>query len=71
MWARFWPPTKHGFDLFYGLPYSHDMKPLKMFDAELGVEITEEDPQMDRLTERFFARGFKFIEANKDRARSS
>ena len=65
--APFWPPTKHGFDLFYGLPYSHDMKPLKMYDAEPGVEITEEDPQMDRLTERFFARGFKFIEANKDR----
>ncbi len=65
--APFWPPTKHGFDLFYGLPYSHDMKPLKMYDAEPGVEITEEEPQMDRLTERFFARSFKFIEANKDR----
>ncbi len=65
--APFWPPTKQGFDLFYGLPYSHDMKPLKMYDAEPGVEITEEEPQMDRLTERFFARGFKFIEANKDR----
>jgi uncharacterized sulfatase len=65
--APFWPPTKHGFDLFYGLPYSHDMKPLKMYDAEPGVEITEEDPQMDRLTERFFARGLKFISDNKDR----
>ena len=65
--APFWPPTKHGFDLFYGLPYSHDMKPLKIYDAEPGVEITEEEPEMDRLTERFFARGFKFIEANKDR----
>jgi arylsulfatase A len=63
----FWPPTKHGFDTFYGLPYSHDMKPLKMYNAEPGVEITEEEPEMDRLTERFFARGFKFIEANKDR----
>ena len=65
--APFWPPTKHGFDLFFGLPYSHDMKPLKLYDAEPGVEIIEEDPQMNRLTERFFARGSKFIEANKDR----
>jgi arylsulfatase A len=22
----FWPPTQHGFDLFSGLPYSHDTK---------------------------------------------
>ena len=65
--APFWPPTNHGFDLFFGLPYSHDMKPLKLYDAEPGVEIIEEDPQMNRLTERFFARGSKFIEANKDR----
>jgi uncharacterized sulfatase len=25
--APFWPPTTQGFDLFFGLPYSHDMKP--------------------------------------------
>lgn len=65
--APFWPPTKQGFDVFFGLPYSHDMKPLKLYAAEPGVEVTEEDPQMDRLTERFFARGFQFIEANRDR----
>ena len=63
----FWPPTHHGFDLFFGLPYSHDMQPLKLYDAEPGVEITQEDPQMDQLTARFFKRGFQFIEANKDR----
>jgi len=65
--APFWPPTQHGFDLFFGLPYSHDMQPLHLYDAEPGVEITQEEPEMDRLTERFFARGFKFIDANKDR----
>ena len=26
--APYWPPTVQGFDLFFGLPYSHDMKPL-------------------------------------------
>ena len=65
--APFWPPTQHGFDLFFGLPYSHDMQPLHLYDAEPGVEITQEEPEMDRLTERFFARGFKFIDANKYR----
>lgn len=65
--APFWPPTQQGFDLFFGLPYSHDMQPLHLYDAEPGVEITQEEPLMDRLTERFFARGFQFIEANKDR----
>jgi uncharacterized sulfatase len=65
--APFWPPTQQGFDLFFGLPYSHDMQPLHLYDAEPGVEITQEEPEMDRLTERFFARGFKFIDANKDR----
>ena len=65
--APFWPPTQQGFDLFFGLPYSHDMQPLKLYDAEPGVEITQEDPQMNQLTARFFKRGFQFIESNKDR----
>jgi arylsulfatase A-like enzyme len=26
--APFWPPTRQGFDLFFGLPYSHDIQPL-------------------------------------------
>lgn len=65
--APFWPPTQHGFDVFFGLPYSHDMQPLHLFEAEPGVELTQEEPQMDRLTERFFKRGFQFIEANRAR----
>ena len=65
--APFWPPTGHGFDLFFGLPYSHDMKPLSLYTGEPGVELTQEDVTMDRLTERFFARGLKFIEASKER----
>lgn len=65
--APFWPPTQQGFDLFHGLPYSHDMQPLSLFSAGPGVELTQEEPQMDRLTERFFDRGMQFIAANKDR----
>ncbi len=66
--APFWPPTQHGFDLFHGLPYSHDMAPLTMSAAtSAGVEIIDDTPDMDRLTEQFFARGFRFIDDNKDR----
>jgi arylsulfatase A len=65
--APFWPPTRQGFDLFAGLPYSHDMKPLSFYEAQPGVELTQEDVAMDRLTERFFQRGLQFIEANRER----
>jgi len=66
--APFWPPTQHGFDLFSGLPYSHDMAPIAYYAAGPGVELTEEPMAMDRLTEKFFARGLEFVDANKDRS---
>jgi arylsulfatase A len=65
--APHWPPTVHGFDLFFGLPYSHDMKPLGLFNAEPGVELTREDVDLPRLSQRFFDRGRRFIADNRDR----
>ena len=65
--APSWPPTNHGYDLFFGLPYSHDMKPLALYSASPGVELTKEDVDFPRLTERFFDRGLKFIEDNRAR----
>jgi arylsulfatase A len=66
--SPFWPPTKQGFDIFHGLPYSHDMQPLAMSAASGdGVEIIDDTPDMDRLTEQFFTRGLQFIDDNKDR----
>ncbi len=66
--APFWPPTNQGFDLFHGLPYSHDMLPLAMSTAtSAGVEIVDDTPDMAHLTEQFFARGLQFIDANHDR----
>ena len=66
--APHWPPTGHGFDLFFGLPYSHDMKPLALYSAPApGVELTKEDVDPARLTERFFQRGLKFIDDNASR----
>jgi len=64
----YWPPTRHGFDLFFGLPYSHDMKGVRLFDQRApGVELTSEDAVFDQLEQRYFARGIQFIEANARR----
>ncbi len=65
--APFWPPTQHGYDLFFGLPYSHDMQPLSLYTAGPGVEFTREDVDFPRLTQRFFERGLKFIEDSRSR----
>ncbi len=61
----YWPPTRHGYDLFFGLPYSHDMKPLNLYTSGPGVEFTKEDVDFPRLTQRFFDRGLQFIEDHK------
>ncbi len=66
--APFWPPTQQGFDLFFGLPYSHDMKPLSLYtDNGLGVELTKEDVDYPRLQQRFYDRAEKFIEDHRDK----
>jgi arylsulfatase A len=65
--APYWPPTGQGFDLFFGLPYSHDMKPLGLFESGRGVELTRENVDFPRLTERFFERGRRFIADNRQR----
>ena len=63
-----WQPTRHGFDRFVGIPYSHDMQPLKLF-TDTGPEVapTSEEPVMSELQQRFYAEAEQFIEANKDR----
>jgi uncharacterized sulfatase len=63
----YWPPTVQGFDLFAGLPYSHDMKPLAHYESRPGLEIVKEDVDFHRLTERFFDRGLRFVEDNRNR----
>ncbi|MFM7604053.1 MAG: sulfatase-like hydrolase/transferase, partial [Prosthecobacter sp.] len=72
-------PVKHGFDEYYGIPYSNDMWPyhpqakkgsypkLPMVENDHVVdeEITPED--QTHLTTDYTARGLKFIEKNKDK----
>jgi len=67
-------PTRHGFDDYFGLPYSNDMWPHhptnKSFpDLPLieGEKIIEYNPDQTKLTTWYTERAVKFIEANKDR----
>jgi arylsulfatase A len=62
--APHWPPNRYGFDVFKGLPYSHDMKPLSLYDGEV---VTEAKPDFARLTELFFRETLAFAEANRER----
>lgn len=63
-------PTRHGFDYYFGLPYSNDMhgrpaqhnrpawQPLPLMRNE---EIVETDPDQGRLTERYTDEAIGFI----------
>ena len=66
--APHWPPTVYGFDRFYGLPYSHDMRPLSLHAGEgADVEVIEAKPDFAKLTQNFFEQTLAFAEENRDR----
>ncbi|MCX5677104.1 MAG: sulfatase [Planctomycetota bacterium] len=65
-------PTRHGFDAYYGIPYSNDMAtpapdgrrgPLLMRDEK----VIEHPTDQATLTERYTAEAVAFIKANKGR----
>src|SRR5437868_4753611 len=63
-----WLPTHHGFDTFYGLPYSHDMLPLTVYDAEAKTgEVKTSPPEYPNLQQQFYAHAEQFIEQNRNR----
>ena len=63
-----WPPTRHGFDAFFGIPYSHDMSPLSLCEAHAGSDdVRRTPPVMENLQQDFYAAAEAFIEAHKDR----
>jgi len=61
-------PTRHGFDYYYGLPYSNDMgrqagrrthyPPLPLLRDE---EVLQEQPEQTALTERYVEQAVRFI----------
>jgi arylsulfatase A len=71
-------PIHHGFDEYYGLPYSNDMwplhpevgpdfPPLPMFEGDLVTKPGLGHEDQDQLTTQYTERTVKFIEKNKDR----
>ncbi len=71
-------PAKHGFDEYFGLPYSNDMwplhpetgnafPPLPLYEGESIVKtgLTHED--QEQLTTQYAARAVSFIARNKER----
>ncbi|MBS0362629.1 MAG: sulfatase-like hydrolase/transferase [Proteobacteria bacterium] len=62
-----WPPTKHGFDSFFGIPYSHDMAPLSLFESHAGSDEVAKFPvDYPSLQQQFYEHAERFIEAHKD-----
>ncbi len=66
-------PTRHGFDHWYGLPYSNDMgmaeghpesPPLPLMRDE---EVIQQQPDQAALTERYMEEAVRFMRANRDR----
>ncbi len=68
-------PTRHGFDQYFGVPYSNDMMKKSKVNGQLVVPLVRQDKAVelltgddqDRLTERYTDEGVKFITENKDR----
>lgn len=66
-------PTKHGFDEYYGIPYSNDMgrqagaprdlPPLPLMHNE---EVLQAQPDQNGLTERYAEESVRFIRENAD-----
>lgn len=57
-------PTRRGFDSYYGILYSNDMRPVQLIDGEKVVE----DPAMQAtLTQRYTQRALDFINAHRAR----
>ncbi len=68
-------PTRHGYDRYFGLPYSNDMmRPsvqtgssvVPLMRGEQVIELLAGDDQ-DRLTERYTDEALKFIQENRAR----
>ncbi len=70
-------PTSHGFDHFFGLPYSNNMdgtgkkpdakNPMPPLPLLRDEKVIEAPPVQDQLTARFTEEAVNFITANKDK----
>lgn len=71
-------PTRHGFDEYFGVPYSNDMwplhpeakpgayPPLPLYDGEKPVKIGLDHADQEQLTTQYAEHAVSFIERHKD-----
>jgi len=57
-------PMRHGFDYYYGMPYSNDMRPCPLME---GGKVIEQPAKQATLTKRYTEKAIRFIEQNKER----
>jgi arylsulfatase/arylsulfatase A len=73
-------PTSHGFDSYFGIPYSNDMSPMKANNPREGANawypelplvrdtaVVEREPDQTQLTRRYTEEVVRFIEENAER----
>jgi arylsulfatase A len=72
-------PMRHGFDEYYGLPYSNDMwplhpeakpgayPPLPLIEGDRAIKLGLDHKDQEQLTTFYTERAVKFIEKNKDK----
>ena len=66
-------PTRHGFDEFFGAPYSEDMVPNEthphwpQLPLMRNETVIEAPPDRDFITKRYTEESIRFIRKNKDR----
>lgn len=64
-------PTAHGFDFYYGIPYSNDMQAAGRGDPPLPLvqqtEVIEAPADQSTLTKRYTEQVTTFIEANQEK----
>jgi uncharacterized sulfatase len=56
-------PRNHGFDEYYGILYSNDMRPVQLIENE---DVVEYPVVQATLTQRYTARALDFIERNRE-----
>jgi arylsulfatase A len=65
-------PTRHGFDHYFGLPYSNDMGRMEVRPNQpplpllRGEEVVEEQPDQTSLTERYVDEAIDFLRKNRE-----
>jgi len=63
-----WAPPKLGFDTYFGIPYSHDMKQLALYESHEGSDVVVSMPaDLPTLQQQFYAKAEAFMEAHHDR----